>query len=500
MYTKNIRSILRISFFTVSCLFASSKLVVHAQSVDKNRPNVLFIAIDDLNTSPEGFNGETTVHTPNITRLSDMGVRFTNAHCAAPACNPSRASVMTGLAPATTGIYLNSQDWRVNRILENRTTLPQHFKNNGYRTLGGGKLYHAASLSSGMYEGYLDPHPWDEYFPAKNRQMPEEVDPPNVPTNGNPKHYGGHMDWAALDIDTDEMADAKVVSWAEKHLSKKQDKPLFLAVGIYRPHIPWWTPKEYFDRNRIEEVDLPEVIENDLADVPEAGRAMRKQGWHKWMEENGKWKEAIQGYNASVSFTDDMIGRLLDALENGPMANNTIVILWTDHGYHLGQKEHWEKFTLWEQTTRVPLIVAAPGLGNQGQASNQPVSLLDIYPTLNELCGIPATTKLDGVSLVPLLENPSNITGRAVITTQGFQNHSIRSDKWRYTLYADGSEELYDQVNDSQNFHNLAELTQYLSVKQELATWLPMHNAEPHPTFNGQKAMNDKWDATNKKQ
>lgn len=458
-------------------------------------PNVLFIAIDDLNTSPEGFNGETTVHTPNMTRLAEMGTRFTNAHCAAPACNPSRVSVLTGLAPTTTGVYLNSQDWRANHILKDRTTLPKHFQNNGYTTLGGGKLYHAASLSGGMHEGYLDARPWDEYFPSKGQQLPKEVEPAKIPTNGNPKHYRGYMDWAALDIDTDEMADAKVVSWAEKQLSREHGKPLFLAVGIYRPHIPWWTPKAYFDRNPIEKVELPRVIKNDLTDVPEAGRAMRKQGWHKWMEESGKWKEAVQGYNASVSFTDDMVGRLLTALEEGPLADNTIIVLWSDHGYHLGQKEHWEKFALWEQTTRVPLIVAAPGMFKTGESSGAPVSLLDIYPTLNELCGIPLSSKLDGTSLVPLLKHPDSETGRSVICTQAFGNHAIRSDKWRYIRYADGSEELYDQIKDPENFHNLAGKKHYHSIKQELATWLPTYNAEPHPTFNGQKAMNDKFNA-----
>ena len=402
---------------------------------------------------------------------------------------------MTGLAPATSGVYLNSQDWRVNQVMKDRTTLPQHFHNNGYRTLGGGKLYHAASLSDGMHEGYLDARPWDEYFPSKTQQLPKEVEPAKIPANGNPKQYHGYMDWAALDIETDEMADAKVVSWAEKNLSKKHKKPLFLAIGIYRPHIPWWTPKKYFDMHPIEDIELPEIIENDLADVPQAGRAMRKQGWQKWMVENGKWKEAVQGYNASVSFTDDMVGRLLDALENGPMADNTVVVLWTDHGYHLGQKEHWEKFALWEQTTRVPLILAAPGKFKTGKNSNQAVSLLDIYPTLSELCGIPATEKLDGISLVPLMKNPGKKTDRAVICTQGFQNHAVRSDKWRYIRYADGTEELYDQINDSKNFHNLALLEQHHSTKAKLAKWLPTKNAEPHPTFNGQKAMNDAYDA-----
>lgn len=479
------RSVFLVSIFILSALSAVAQ---------KDRPNVLFIAVDDLNTCPEGFDGETTVHTPNITRLSDIGVRFTNAHCAAPACNPSRASVMTGLAPTTTGVYLNSQDWRANKVLKDRVTLPQHFKNNGYKTLGSGKLYHAASLSNGMYEGYLDARPWDEYYPSKKRQMPEEVDPPQVPTNGNPKHYNGHMDWAALDIDTDDMADAKVVNWATNQLSQKHDEPLFLAVGIYRPHIPWWTPREYFDRNPIEDVQLPEVVEDDLSDVPEVGRAMRKQGWHQWIEDNGKWKEAVQGYNASVSFTDDMVGRLLDALESGPMADNTVIVFWTDHGYHLGQKEHWEKFALWGQTTRVPMIVAAPGMKNQGAASNQPTSLLDIFPTLNELCNIPYEDSLDGESLVPLLDAPYQETGRGVVVTQGFQNHAIRTTEWHYIRYHDGMEELYDLEKDRKNFHNLAGQSSYASIIRKLAQFLPKHNAESHPTFNGQKAQNDKWE------
>lgn len=469
-------------------------LIASLACASERRPNVLFIAIDDLNSCLEGMDGETTVPTPHMSRLTDQGVLFTNAHCAAPGCNPSRASVMTGLAPATTGVYLNNNDWRANRVLKDRITLPQHFKNHGYKTLGGGKLYHAASLSPGMHEGYLDPRPWDEYYPSKSQQLPDEVEPDRIPRNGNPKHYRGYMDWAALDIDTNEMADAKVVSWAEKHLTVSHDQPLFLAVGIYRPHIPWWNPKTYFDRHPIEAVSLPEVIEDDLADVPEIGRKMRKQGWHQWIEENGKWKEAVQAYNASVSFTDDMVGRLLTALENGPMADDTIIVLWSDHGYHLGQKEHWEKFALWEQTTRVPLIVAAPGYKG-GQRSPEPVSLLDLFPSLNELCGLSTVDDLDGESLVPLMKRPKQDTGRAVVSTQGFQNHAVRTDKWRYIRYADGTEELYDQIEDSKNFYNLAADSRHQYIKQKLALSLPNVNATPHPTFQGQAAMNEKYKA-----
>ena len=240
---------------------ATLVIVAEAKETGNCRPNVLFIAVDDLNSCVDGMNGETGVHTPNISRLAQRGVFFTNAHCTAPACNPSRTSVMTGLAPSTSGVYYNWQDWRANHILKDRITLPQHFKENGYKTLGGGKLYHAASLSEKMYTGYIDPRPWDEYFPSKNRQMPQEVLPEKVPTNSNKAFYGGRFDWVALDIEPDGMADAKVVSWAEQHLSQKHDQPLFLAVGIYRPHIPWYTPRSYFKRHPLKEVVLPEVVQ-----------------------------------------------------------------------------------------------------------------------------------------------------------------------------------------------------------------------------------------------
>ena len=452
-----------------------------------NQPNVLFIAIDDLCGCPDAMNGETSVHTPNMNALAQKGVYFTNAHCAAPACNPSRVSVMTGLAPSTSGVYLNRQDWRKCKSLKDRVTLPQYFKDKGYKTLGGGKVYHGATLSEKMYMGYLDPRPWDEYFPSKDRQMPQEVAPDVWPVNGSKKFYRGYFDWAALDIETGEMADAKVVSWAEQKLSQDHGQPLFLAAGIYRPHIPWYVPEKYFERHPYDEVAVPEVLENDLDDVPEAGQAMVRRTWHKWMVENDKWKEAVQAYHAAVSFTDDMVGRLLAALQNGPHAENTIVVLWSDNGYHLGQKEHWEKFALWEQTTRVPMIIVAPGEIASSKVCKQAVSLLDIYPTLIELSGGKISGDFDGVSLVPLLHNPEEETHRAVVCTQGFNNHAIRSDRWRYIRYEDGSEELYDHQNDGQEFHNLADREAYVSVKQELSSWLPKHNAEPYPTGNSQK-------------
>lgn len=451
------------------------------------RPNVLFIAIDDLNSCLEGMNGETTVPTPHMNTLAQKGVLFLNAHCAAPACNPSRTGVMSGLAPATTGVYLNSQDWRANDILKRWVTLPQHFHDHGYETRGGGKLYHAATLSEGGYAGFIDPRPWDEYFPSQSRQMPAEVLPARVPANGNKAFYGGFFDWAELDIAPDDMADAKVVAWAASHLSRQHDKTLFLGVGIYRPHVPWYTPRAYFDRHPLARVKLPEVRKNDLDDVPDAAKTALKTSWHQWLVENRKWAAAVQGYYASVSFADDMVGRLLQALERGPLAGNTIVVLWSDNGYHLGQKQHWEKFALWEQTTRVPLIIATPGGAQAGRICHQAVSLLDLYPTLNELCGLPTSAKLDGASLVPLLRDPDRQTGRAVVITQGYRNHAVRSDKWRYIRYEKGEEELYDQVADPKNFTNLAALPGYAAEKRELAKWLPRTDAPRNPTGNAQK-------------
>lgn len=445
-------------------------------------PNVLFIAIDDLNACLEGMKGETTVSTPNINRLARQGTLFTNAHCAAPACNPSRVAVMTGLAPATSGLYLNAQDWRESERLKDVTTLPQHFKNHGYKTLGGGKLYHAASLNPKMFAGYIDTRPWDDYFPAKGTQLAPEIVPDQIPTNGNPKHYRGYMDWAPLDIEPDEMGDAKVISWAEQQLAQTHDQPLFLAVGIYRPHIPWYTPRQYFDQHPLNEIQLPEIEPNDLDDVPSAGQTMARRHWHEWIADNDKWAEAIQGYNASVSFTDDMVGRLIAALENGPLAENTVIVLWSDHGYHLGQKETWEKFALWEQTTRVPLIVATPGEAQAGQSTAAAVSLLDIYPTLAELCDIPSGEPLDGTSLVPLLHDPQQTSDRAVVITHGRENHAVRSAHWRYIRYADGSEELYDQRQDPKNFTNLANSTDHASTIRSLAAHLPSLDALADPS------------------
>ncbi len=451
-------------------------LYLFAQS---EQPNVLFIAVDDLNNWVGFLKNHPGVKTPHMDRLAQRGVVFTNAHCSAPGCNSSRSSVITGLRPSSAGIYNNGHDWRKLETTRDIETIPDTFQAGGYKTSRGGKLYHAHTLRESAFEGHLDPDPWDIFFPSRNLQLPPEVEPAEWPVNTNRNFYRGRFDWAPLDINDSEMGDAKVVAWAEGELAKTHEKPLFLAVGIYRPHWPWWTPQPYFDQHPLEEIEFLDEPDNDLDDLPEAGRRMVRKKWDDWILENGKRKQAMQGYLASMTFADAMVGRLLHALEEGPLADNTIIVLWSDHGYHIGQKHHWEKFALWEQTTNVPLIIVDPRNGKSGTHCSQPVSLLDLYPTLVDLCDLERPEHLEGQSLLPLIKNPSRATGRGVITTQGFNNHAVRTENWRYIRYANGEEELYNHQNDPHEFTNLARLTEFEPIKQTLAKMLPSKNVKP---------------------
>lgn len=466
-------------------LMMTGSAVVAASAAE--RPNVLFIAIDDLNDTVGFLRNHPGARTPHMDRLAARAVSFTNAHCASPGCNASRTALLTGLRPSTTGIYANQDNWLENPRTRDAVTLPDSFRKAGYVTKGGGKIYHAHSFNAEAFRGFLDPEPWAEYFPSKERQMPVELRPDDWPVHSAKEFYGGHFDWAPMDIADEEMADGQVVAWAEKQLATEHDRPLFLAVGIYRPHVPWWTPRRYFDLHPLGEVRLPETREDDLEDVPKAGREFARRDWQEWITSNRQWKKAVQGYLASVTFADVMVGRLIAALENGPLAHNTIIVLWSDHGYHLGHKEHWEKFALWEQSTHVPLVFvdtrtqrdqSEPGWA-AGSRCGQPASLLDIYPTLVELCHLDPVEALEGTSLVPLLANPGKKTGRAVVTTHKYGNHAVRSDRWRYIRYADGSEELYDHSSDPNEFTNLAQQEEHGEIKDDLARWLPATNRKP---------------------
>ncbi|MDP6468556.1 MAG: sulfatase [Pirellulaceae bacterium] len=431
---------------------------VQAADAASKRSHVLFIAIDDLNDWIGCLGGHPDCRTPNIDRLAGRSVLFTRAYCAAPACNPSRAALLTGIRPSTSGVYLNSHPWRP--ALPKAVTLPQHFSAHGYRSIGGGKIFHGR---------YPDDASWQFYFKKAGDPVP-----PNRPLNGIANT--AHFDWGPLNVADRTMDDHRVVDWAIGALGRKPSQPTFIACGIFRPHLPWYVPQKYFDQFPLEEITLPQFREDDLKDVPAAGIRMAKPtGDHRKVIESDNWRRAVQGYLASIAFADAQVGRLLAALDNGPMSDNTIVVLWGDHGWHLGEKSHWRKFALWDEAARVPLMISASGV-SKPSVCDRTVSLMDLYPTLADLCDLPIGDHLEGRSLRVLLRNPQADWDRPVLTTHGRNNHSVRSERWRYIRYANGSEELYDHANDPQEWTNLATREDLGKVRSELAKWLPQVN------------------------
>lgn len=430
------------------------------------KPNVLFIAVDDLNDWIGALDGYPGVKTPHIDRLAKRGVLFARAYVAAPACNPSRVALLTGVRPSTSGVYHNHQPWRP--ALPDVVTLPQLFMAHGYHVVGGGKIYHGR---------YPDEASWHDYLergadPRPSREVLED-----------PHSRAGGIVWGKLEASDGEMDDYRVTSWAVDYLQRKHDKPFFLACGIFRPHMPWQVPAKYYDLYPLQQIRLPEVPEDDLEDVPAAGvRMARPKHDHATILKTENWRHAVQAYLASISFADAQVGRLLDALDAGPNRENTIIILWGDHGWHLGEKHHWRKFSLWEEATRAPLIFVVPGVTEPGGVCRRAVDFMNIYPTLAALCGLPVGRRLEGVSMQSLLKDPEAAWGHPALTTHGRNNHGVRSDRWRYIRYADGSEELYDHQADPMEWKNLADDPRYAGAKRSLAAWLPRVNAPGVPS------------------
>ncbi len=448
-----------------------------ALAVAADKPNVLFIAVDDLNDWIGPLGGHPQARTPNLDRLAAQGVLFTHAYTAAPACNPSRAALMTGIAPNRSGVYLNSQPWRP--PLSGAVTIPQHFRKFGYWAGASGKIFHGR---------FPDPPSWDVYWPSQTKNKPDDPLPKQRPANGIPKTT--NFDWGPVEEGTEAMGDYKVAEWISAKLAEKHDKPFFLACGMFRPHLPWHAPKKYFDEFPLSKIELPAFNSDDLADVPAAGVKMANPGRdHATVTKHRQWKHAVQAYLANILFVDEQIGRVLDALESSDYKDDTIVVLWTDHGWHLGEKEHWRKFALWEEATKTPMIWVVPeGLSDAipagtkaGARVDHPVSLLDIYPTLVELAGLGANRALMGDSLVPLLRDSSASFRAATVMTYGRNNHAVRTPLYRFIQYADGSEELYDHRNDELEWKNLAQEARYKGVVEGLRRWLPSENAEDAP-------------------
>ena len=425
-------------------------------------PNVLFISFDDMNHYVGFLGRHPDAVTPNLNRLAERSVVFERAYCQAPICNPSRASLMSGMRPSTTGVYGNRQPLRFSDAGRSCVTLPQHFRENGYYATGSGKVYHSK---------FPDPMSWDSYSPSPFKQTPPAPAYAH-PLNGMADM--GNVDWGALDIGDEEMTDHQAVDYCLAQLEEDHDRPFFLTCGQTVTHLTWATPRGYNERFDPSSTRLPEVREDDLEDVSSVGRRWANTDVHARLRDEGKWSEAVAAYLACIHFADVQMGRLISGLEASPYADNTVIVLWADHGWHLGEKSHWKKSTLWEEATRVPLLISAPGY-SPGRCS-RPVGLIDVYPTLSDLCGLPERPGLEGQSVCPLLENPDRARDRPAVTTHGRENHAIRSERWRYIRYADGSEELYDHDADELEWTNLANDGSLQAVKDEHAKWLPHTN------------------------
>lgn len=457
--------------FVLCCLFFLPSC--NGQEEAAAPPNVLFIAIDDLNDWIGPLKGHPQVKTPHLDALAARGTLFSNAHTQSPLCSPSRTSLMTGRRPSSTGIYGLAPWFRNVDELKDIVSLPQHFSLNGYTTYSGGKIYHGGY---GRQEG-------DNEF--------DELGPPST-VGAKPEQKiigwtpgGNHalMDWGTFPHKDEDKGDWKIASWAVDKLNEKPQEPFFLSAGFFLPHVPLYATQKWFDLYPEDSIQLPPILENDREDTP---RFSWYDHWDlpeprlKWLEENDQLIPLVRAYLASISFVDSQVGRILDALEENGLADNTIVVLWSDHGYHLGEKAISGKNTLWDRSTRVPLIFAGPGVAENANVE-APVELLDLYPTLIDLAGLSPRDGLEGHSLVPQLQDRNAPREWPAITTHNHDNHGIRTENWRFIQYADGSQELYDMQNDPNEWNNLAEDPAYADIIAQHAKWLPAVNLKPVP-------------------
>jgi arylsulfatase A-like enzyme len=448
---------------------SNEKTVANGLAPNGKPYNILFIPVDDLNHWIGVLGRNNQVKTPNIDKLAHSGVLFSSAHCAAPVCCPSRAALMSGKRPSTTGVYGNSNDWRT--VVPAEETMPTFFKTKGYEVLGSGKIYH------GGFDRDTD---FDFYFRGGK----------DGGGGANEKGSFGGIKWAMMKGGDDDLKDYHVAEWAVGELNKKHDKPFFLAPGIFRPHMPWNVPQKYYDLFPLETIQLPPYKKDDIDDMPEEGKkmALANGDWKALMETANpelEWKKGIRAYMACIAYADAMIGKVVDALDKSEYKNNTIVVLWGDHGWHLNEKNHWRKFSLWEEATRAPLIFRVPGVTKAGAVCSTPVDFMNIYPTLAKLCGFEIPKHIEGVSMIPLLQNVNASWSLPAVTTHGFNNHAVRTKKYRYISYNKGGEELYDEEKDPYEWNNIANQTESKEVIKELRKYLPKTNKTELPKTKG---------------
>lgn len=484
----------RLSVVSLSfCVLTSLALTTPAQSKSAQKMNVLFIASDDLNNDLGGY-GHPLVKSPNLDRLARRGMRFDHAYTQYPLCSPSRSSLMTGRRPDSTGVYDLVTHFRAK--LPNVVTMPQMFRNNGYFAARVGKIYHYGVPGQIGTSGLDDPPSWDKFVNPKGRDKAEE----HLLKNLTPKRgLGSSLSWLKAEGTDEEQTDGMVATETIKLLEENKDKPFFIAAGFYRPHCPFIAPKKYFDLYPLDKIRLPQEPVEHLKNVPAPALWVKPPYWGLSEAER---REAIQAYYASITFMDAQVGRLLDALERLKLADNTIIVFWSDHGYMLTEHGQWMKQNLWEESARVPLLIAAPKAKAKGQATKRTVELLDIYPTLAELCGLTPPADLEGRSVRALLDNPKAQWNKAAYTqvdrggapiTEGapsnaaaaqqppkFTGRSVRTERWRYIEWDEGRKgvQLYDHSKDPHEYHNLANDPAYAKTIEELKRLLHAQTTE----------------------
>ncbi|MDG1896721.1 MAG: sulfatase [Fuerstiella sp.] len=445
-----------------TCVVLLSISLAGPSATANEHPDVVFIIVDDLNDWLGCLGGHPDAKSPNIDAFAASGMLFNQAYCNSPQCRPSRTSLMHGVYPFRTGTYFNAKHKGETKI--QTPTLQQFFMKQGYRVASGGKVHHGGPGSAGdaLLKRPRDPRPppGENNFGALN--------PPN--------------DGYALDVADEEMGDYKVAQWAIAQWRETGDQPLFMSVGFFRPHRPLHVPKPYFTQFPLNTIQRPaEPQEDDWNDMPEFARRLARTHAHKalhnglsdheYIVAHDEWDKTIQAYHASITFVDKQIGGFLMALENNPRERETVVMLVSDHGWHLGEKKHWCKGAIWEQTTHIPFIVRAPDVP-PGVVCDQPVSLIDVYPSLADLAGLSVPDYLNGSSVMPQLRDPT-VNRSPVICSYGAGNTAVRSRRWRYIRYEDGSEELYDHQVDANEWTNQAANPKHKKIKQSMATMIP---------------------------
>ena len=454
------------------------------------RTNVLFLISDDLNNSL-GCYGDPRAKTPNLDRLAARGMRFDRAYCSFPLCGPSRNSMLTGLYPNSSGILANAQIFR--QTVPAQVSLPQAFRQQGYFAGRIGKLYHYNVPKSIGTDGHDDPASWElELNPAGVDRLEEE---PNI-FSLTPGSFGGTLSWYASPKDDAQHTDGKIAAdaeWVLERCAKQKDRPFFLAVGFFRPHTPYVAPKvPYYGWYPEAAMPVVQGVKEDQAGKPAAALASYKKEQDKLTDDLRR--QAVQAYYASISFMDAQVGRVLGALDRLGLAESTIIVFTSDHGYHLGEHGLWQKQSLFEESARVPLLIVAPGLTPKGSVAKSPVGHIDLYPTLTALCGVKAPENLQGQNLAPLLRDPA-VAGRGWAITQvvrggGFRRfgaspavgdngkrffgYSLRTPRWRYTEWDEGGQgrELYDHDIDPKETTNLATVPAHAATVAELAQQL----------------------------